>query len=187
MRTVRRGWLAIRTGGWQFVLRRLRGADVSLSHRCRSRACPRRTVHGRKDARILYAVEWAGYFRLLKGNPDPKLVTHYLGLQMNAQDHGMLADLTDAITGLRERYRQAWLEESGPYRLGSAMAHWDAETQHWHDTKERLSDLLRNRKKTSLFRISRFCEPSAETLISGSDLLLKDEIAIVGYESCPGY
>ena len=77
----------------------------------------------------LYAVEWSGYFRELKKNPDPKLVSLYIDIQMSAQDHGMLADLTDAVSGLREQYREAWLEESTPYRLGTALARWDAETQ----------------------------------------------------------
>ena len=57
--------------------------------------------------KCLYAVEWAGYFRELKANPDPKLVTLYIGIQMSAQDHGMLADLQEAISGLKDSYRQA--------------------------------------------------------------------------------
>ena len=99
----------------------------------------------------LYAIEWAGYFRDLKGVPDPKLVTLYIGIQMNAQDHGMVSDLIDKISGLREPYREAWLEESSPYRLGSALARWDQETQHWLDIWHRLNELLRNRKKDEPF------------------------------------
>ncbi len=101
--------------------------------------------------KCLYAVEWAGYFRELKGVPDVKLVTLYIGIQMNAQDHGMLSDLIDKISGLREPYREAWLEESTPYRLGSALARWDEENQHWLDVWHRLNNLLRNRKKDEPF------------------------------------
>ena len=93
----------------------------------------------------LYAVEWAGYFRELQANPDPKLVSLYLGNQMNAQDHGMLADLVDASSGLREPYREAWLAESTPYRLGSALARWDGETEFWRATWLRLKRLLQTR------------------------------------------
>ncbi len=78
----------------------------------------------------LYAVEWAEYFRQLKENPDPELVNLYLSRQIAAQDHGMLADLMDAITELRDEYREAWLEESTPYRLGTALARWDAECEY---------------------------------------------------------
>jgi len=99
----------------------------------------------------LYAVEWSGYFRELKKNPDPELVSLYIDNQMNAQDHGMLADLTDAASGLREQYREAWLEESTPYRLGTALARWDAETQYWLSTWRNLKEFLRARGKDEPF------------------------------------
>jgi hypothetical protein len=88
----------------------------------------------------LYAVEWAGYFRELKTNPDPKLVTLYIGIQMNAQDHGMLADLREAISGLKEPYRAAWLEEATPYRLPSALMRFDAEWLYWRDVQQGVVD-----------------------------------------------
>ena len=99
----------------------------------------------------LYAVEWAGYFRDLRANPDPKLVTLYVGIQINAQDHGMLADLIDTLSGLREPYREAWLEESTPYRLGTALARWDAENQLWLATWHRVNEVLRTRSKDEPF------------------------------------
>ena len=54
-------------------------------------------------------------------------MTLYIGIQMNAQDHGMLADLREAISGLKDPYREAWLEEATPYRLPSALMRFDAE------------------------------------------------------------
>lgn len=71
--------------------------------------------------------------------------------EMNAQNHGMLADLTDGSSGLKELYREAWLQESTPYPLGSASARWDAETEHWRGTWRRTAGLLRNRKKEDPF------------------------------------
>jgi hexosaminidase len=101
--------------------------------------------------KCLYAVEWAGYFRELKGVPDQKMVTLYIGIQMNQTDHGMVADLIDKISGLKEPYREAWLEESTDYRLATALARWDAEEQHWIATWHRLNELLRNHKKDEPF------------------------------------
>jgi len=88
--------------------------------------------------KCLYAVEWAGYFRELKANPDPKLVTLYIDIQMNAQDHGMLADLREAISGLKDSYREAWLEEATPYRLPSALMRFDAEWFYWQAVQQRV-------------------------------------------------
>jgi hypothetical protein len=105
----------------------------------------------------LYATEWAGYFRALRQNPSQQLMTLYIGIQMNGQDHGMLADLTDSLTGLREPYREAWLEESTPYRLQTALARWDAESRFWLDTWERVRRLLRSHREGEPF-------PSIEVL-----------------------
>jgi hypothetical protein len=90
--------------------------------------------------KYLYAVEWAGYFRELKANPDPKLVTLYIDIQMNAQDHGMLADLREAISGLKDSYREAWLEEATPYRLPSALMRFDAEWFYWQAVEQGVAD-----------------------------------------------
>jgi hypothetical protein len=101
--------------------------------------------------KCLYVVQWAKYFRDLKSNPDPRLVTLYIGIQINAQDHGMMADLLDTVSGLRESYSEAWLEESRPYRLGTAMSRWTAEEQYWLAAWDRVNDLLRTWRKGEPF------------------------------------
>lgn len=62
-------------------------------------------------------------------------MTLYIGIQMNAQDHGMLADLRETISGLKEPYRAARLEEATPYRLPSALLRYDAEWTWWADVR----------------------------------------------------
>ena len=99
----------------------------------------------------LYAVEFARYFRELKRNPSPDLIGLYLRHQMAAQNHGMLGDLMDSITGLRELYRKAWLEESTSYRLGTALARWDAECKYWKDMQDRVSEVARKYRKGEAF------------------------------------
>ena len=79
----------------------------------------------------LYALEWADYFRQLKENPKKELVQLYCGNQMNSTTYGMLTDLREMISELREEYREAWLEEATPFRLQSALYRWDAEWNYW--------------------------------------------------------
>lgn len=108
----------------------------------------------------LYATEWADYFRKLKNNPDPELVSFYLRTQIAAQDHGMLADLMDLITELREQYREAWLEESTSYRLGTALARWDAECEYWRSMQARIPQIVRGYKRGDPFPSVDILRPS---------------------------
>jgi hypothetical protein len=101
--------------------------------------------------KCLYVVEWNDYFRQLQKKPDETLMHLYMGVQMVQQGNGMLADLTDAITSLREPYREAWLDESTPYRLDAALVRWDAESRFWRDTWSRVNHLLGSRKKDEPF------------------------------------
>ena len=57
-------------------------------------------------------------------------VTHY--------DHSYVVDLMDRITNLKPAYKEAWLQEYTPYRLGSALGRWDAEYQYWRGVHEKL-------------------------------------------------
>ena len=77
------------------------------------------------------ALEWAEYFRQLKEDPKKELVQLYCGNQMNSTTYGMLTDLREMISELREQYREAWLDEATPFRLQSALYRWDAEWDYW--------------------------------------------------------
>jgi hexosaminidase len=86
----------------------------------------------------LYVVEWADYFRQLQENPRKDLVQLYIGNQMNSTTYGMLTDLQEMISELREPYREAWLDEATPFRLQSALYRWDAEWNYWAAVKRLL-------------------------------------------------
>ena len=88
-------------------------------------------LFGYLGMKSLYAVEWADYFRQLQANPKKELVQLYCGNQMNSTTYGMLTDLREMISELREEYRQCWLDEATPFRLQSALYRWDAEWDYW--------------------------------------------------------
>ncbi len=88
--------------------------------------------------KCLYVVEWADYFKQLKEKPQKQLVTLYIGMQMNSGTYGMLTDLREMISELREDYRQAWLDEATPFRLQSALYRWDNEWQYWTSVQKLL-------------------------------------------------
>jgi len=81
--------------------------------------------------KCLYVIEFDDYFKQLKQNPNKELVQLYIGNQMNSTTYGMLTDLREMISELREQYREAWLDEATPFRLQSALYRWDAEWNYW--------------------------------------------------------
>lgn len=88
----------------------------------------------------IYAVEIASFFDRLGPNPRRDLANLLLRTEVAAQNHGFLADLMDAITELREPYRNAWLAEYTPYRLETALKRWDAEYQYWRALQGRFEN-----------------------------------------------
>ena len=58
--------------------------------------------------------------------------------QATYQDHSRIVDLMDAMSELREQYRQDWLAQYRPYRMASALGRWDAEYEFWRQLQERL-------------------------------------------------
>jgi hypothetical protein len=90
--------------------------------------------------KCLYAAEWDFYFRELQKDPKPELLTLYIGNQMNSTTYGMLTDLREMISELREQYKEAWLSEATPFRLQSALYRWDAEWDYWTAVQRRVVD-----------------------------------------------
>jgi hypothetical protein len=66
----------------------------------------------------------------------------------------------DESTALREAYREAWLKEYTPWRLGSALGRWDAEYEYWRRLQVRIWETLDGFKDGEEF-------PSLESLRSG--------------------
>ncbi len=72
--------------------------------------------------------------------PSGQLWWNNWGSMVIYPDHSRLADLEDTITELRSQYRAEWMAEYVPYRLDSALGHWDMEYQFWASMQARLLD-----------------------------------------------
>jgi hexosaminidase len=92
--------------------------------------------------RDLYAIEIEDWHNRLGARPTSSDAHFHLGTQGAARNHGRLADLMDECTALREAYREAWLKEYTPWRLGSALGRWDAEYEYWRRLQARIWETL---------------------------------------------
>jgi hypothetical protein len=107
--------------------------------------------------RDLYALEIEDWHKQLGAKPSLDDANFNLGTQVAARNHSRLADLMDGITTLREAYREAWLKEYTPWRLGSALGRWDAEYEYWRRLQARIWETLEEFKDGQQL-------PSLETL-----------------------
>jgi hexosaminidase len=90
----------------------------------------------------LYAVEIARYFQMLGPGAPREKVNLLLRIQTASHNHGLIQDLMDSTTELKELYRQAWLAEYQTYRLGTALEKWDAEFQYWWKMQKGIQDVI---------------------------------------------
>jgi len=110
--------------------------------------------------RDLYAVEIEDWHKRLGARPTSSDAYFHLGTQGASRNHSRLADLMDEVTALRETYREAWLTEYTPWRLGSALGRWDAEYEYWRRLQARIWEALDGFKDGAEI-------PSLESLRSG--------------------
>jgi hypothetical protein len=110
--------------------------------------------------RDLYAIEIEDWHKRLGARPTSSDAHFHLGTQGASRNHSRLADLMDESTALREAYREAWLKEYTPWRMGSALGRWDAEYEYWRRLQARIWETLDGFKDGAEF-------PSLESLRSG--------------------
>ena len=87
--------------------------------------------------RYLTALEIAERWQQIAADFHPDLFWHQFDSEVIYQSHSRLVDLMDSITSLREMYRQLWLEEYTPYRLGTTIGRFDAEYDYWRGVRSR--------------------------------------------------
>ena len=56
--------------------------------------------------------------------------------------HTRTSDMLDALSTIRDRFREAWLMEFTPFRLNIALAKFDAELTAWWKFQRRLQELV---------------------------------------------
>jgi hexosaminidase len=61
--------------------------------------------------------------------------------------HSRCMDIMDGLTELRGSYREAWVQQYTPYRLGTALGRWDAEDLFWEHARANF-ERVRTRFKT---------------------------------------
>jgi hypothetical protein len=92
--------------------------------------------------KYLYAIEIADSWAALPQQPTKQQLADVLSQGIAFQTHSRTSDLMDAISQLRNSYRQAWRAQYGDYRLASALGRWDAEYQYWRRIQSRFRQLL---------------------------------------------
>ena len=64
--------------------------------------------------------------------------THYYDINYSA--HGLTVDMMDWCTEIKKEYRQAWLSENMPYRMGTVLGRFESEYLFWRDMYNKISD-----------------------------------------------
>ena len=91
--------------------------------------------------KYLYALEISDSWAALPARPTKQQLADVLSQNIAFQVHSRTEDLMDAISQLKEPYRQAWLAQYTDYRLPTALGRWDAEYEYWRRAQSRLQHL----------------------------------------------
>lgn len=90
----------------------------------------------------IYAREIAGFWSRLGPKPDPREALNLIHNEVSYKYHTRTSDMLDALSTIRDRFREAWLMEFTPFRLNIALAKFDAELAAWWKFQRRLQELV---------------------------------------------
>jgi hypothetical protein len=91
---------------------------------------------------------------------DPAAVRHILG-RING-GNGLIEDMRDQTTLLRDMYRKLWLGENLPYFLGNILARYDEELARWEEASNRIRRSRRIYDQHALPPLIEPVEPAAK-------------------------
>jgi hexosaminidase len=84
----------------------------------------------------------------LKSKGEKDYVMYY---DINYSTHGLIVDMMDYCTEIREEYRRAWLSENMSYRLGTIAGRFDSEYLLWRNLYTKIAE-YRNHKEEKTTR-----------------------------------
>jgi hexosaminidase len=91
--------------------------------------------------KFLYANEIDAAWKSLPAKATREQLLDVLAQGISNETHSRCMDLMDGFSGTSEIYRDAWLQQYTPYRLGTATGRWDAEFQYWLRVQTRFENL----------------------------------------------
>ena len=94
--------------------------------------------------KFLYSVAIVKEWQALGQYPTLETLNDDFLPDVASQMHSKLADLMDGITGMQPEYKQAWLAQYKPYRLGTALGRWNAEYEFWRNLQAHLQSFSEN-------------------------------------------
>jgi hypothetical protein len=77
-----------------------------------------------------------------KGEKD--FVMYY---DLNYSTHGLIVDMMDYCTEIREEYRRAWLSENMSYRLGTISGRFDSEYLLWRNLYAKIAEYVNHKEE----------------------------------------
>jgi hexosaminidase len=75
----------------------------------------------------------------LKSKGEKDYVMYY---DINYTTHGLIADMMDYCTELKEEYRKAWLSENMSYRMGTITGRFDSEYLMWRNMYTKIAEYI---------------------------------------------
>ncbi len=89
-----------------------------------------------------YAREIADFWAQLGPKPDPKAAFKLLFNEVSFKYHTRTSDMMDALSVIKDRFRDAWLAEFTSFRLNIAEAKFDIELAAWRMLQRRFQELV---------------------------------------------
>jgi hexosaminidase len=92
----------------------------------------------------IYAREIADFWAELGPKPDEHEAFNLLFNEVSFKYHTRTSDMIDALSVIRDRFRDAWLAEFTPFRLNIALMKFDVELATWWKLQRRFQKLVDN-------------------------------------------